>query len=303
MATQSSHGPGQDCLDGHRFWRLESWKNKKWDAWDRWSANNDFQFFMEQTHIHNVQFPIVLVLKISTCLSQPREARPRWAWWRDRRPAAPRACSHSGSRRPTPRSPRWTWPTWGTNVSHKWPTWVVVRTIADKTSKSSPCDEEGSPCQSLPLGNSGSCQVLQPLGIATTHLVWNIFYTISRNCKKHLSVVFKNDFLKLLNPIFLKYLARDFQYFNGMAIRLIDSWTWFHFWSLFGFFWTKAKYAMRLNAWVSAGQLERGPDEFATFSQMDRQRSLAFDRNNQYSLLWRVPESGPAGFGDLSTNR
>ena len=141
--------------------------------------------------IHDVQFPFVLVLKISTCLSQPREARPRWAWWRDRRPAAPRACSHSGSRRPAPRSPRWTWPTWGTNVSHKWPTWVVVRTIADKTSKSSPCDEEGSPCQSLPLGNSGSCQVLQPLGIATTHLVWNIFYTISRNCKKHLWEVFK----------------------------------------------------------------------------------------------------------------
>ena len=88
-----------------------------------------------------------------------------------------------------------------------------------------------------------------------------------------------------------------------MAIRLDYSWTWLHFWSLLGFFWTKAKYAMRLNVWVSAGQLERGPDEFATFSQIDRQRSLAFDRNNQYSLLWRVPESGPAGFGDLSTNR
>ena len=114
----------------------------------------------------------------------------------------------------------------------KWLTWVVVRTNTDKTSKGSPCDEEGSPCQSLPLGNSGSCQVLQPLGIATTHLVWNIFNTISRNCKKHLSVVFKYDFSKLLKPIFLKYLSRDFQYFNRMAIRLIDSW----FWSLFGFF-------------------------------------------------------------------
>ena len=206
---------------------------------------------LEQDIFMIVQSRFVLLLKNFTCLSQPREARPRWAWWRGRRPAAPRACSHSGSRRPTPRSPRWTWPTWGTNVSHKWPTWVVVRTIADKTSKSSPCDEEGSPCQSLPLGNSGSCQVLQPLGIATTHLVWNIFYTISRNCKKHLSVVFKDDFSKLSKPIFLKYLARDFQYFNGMAIWLIDSWTWLHFWSLLGFFWTKAKYAMRLNAWVS----------------------------------------------------
>ena len=184
--------------------------------WDIGSANHDLQFFMmcslEQTHIHDIQSlgTFVLKCKISTCLSQPREARARWPWWRDRRPSAPRACSHSGSRRPTPRSPRWTWPTWGTNVSHKWSTWVVVRTNADKTSKSSPCDEEGSPCQSLPLGNSGSCQVLQPLGIATTHLVWNIFYTISRNCKKHLSVVFKNDFSKLLNPIFWNILQEIF---------------------------------------------------------------------------------------------
>ena len=290
MATQSSHGPEQDCLDSHRFWQLESWKNNT-------RTNNDFQFFMmcslEQTHIHDVQFPFILLMKISTCLSQPREARPRWPWWRGRRPAAPRACSHSGSQRPAPQSPRWTWPTWGTNVSHKW----------SSSSRSSPCGEEGPPYQSLPLGNSNSCQVLQPLGIATTHLVWNIFTRFFRTTKKHLSEVFKNYFSKLLKPIFLKYLSRDFQYFNGMAIRLIDPWTLFHFWTLFGFFRTKAKYAMRLNAWVSAVQLERGPDEFATFSEIERQRSLVFDRNNQYSLLWRVPESGPAGFGDLSTSR
>ena len=247
---------------------------------------------LEQDIFMIVQSRFVLLLKNFTCLSQPREARPRWAWWRDRRPAAPRACSQ-GSLRPRPRSPRWTWPTWGTNVSHKW----------SSSSRSSPCGEEGPPYQSLPLGNSNSCQVLQPLGIATTHLVWNIFTRFLRTTKKHLSEVFKNYFSKLLKPIFLKYLARDFQFFNGMAIWLIDSWTWLHFWSLLGFFWTKAKYAMRLNAWVSEGQLERGPDEFATFSQINSQRSLAFDRNHQYSLLWWVPESGPAGFGDLSTNR
>ena len=220
MATQSSRGPGQDCLDSHRFWRLESWKNKKWNTWDIWSASNDFQFFimcsLEQTHIHDLQFPFVLSKKLFFCWKSPpvypSPERPDPGEHGDeaidqQHPGLVHTRAVGGQHH----DPRDEHDQPGGQMFHtKWLTWVVVRTNTDKTSKGSPCDEEGSPCQSLPLGNSGSCQVLQPLGIATTHLVWNIFYTISRNCKKHLSVVFKNDFSKLLNPIFWNILQEIF---------------------------------------------------------------------------------------------
>ena len=211
MASQSTHEPEQDCLDGHRFWRLESWKNKKWKAWDIWSANNDFQFFImcsKHKHIF-IMFNFHLFWCWKTPPVYPSPERPDPGDHGDeavdqQHPGLVHTRAVGGQHH-DPRD------------EHDQPGRQTFHTDDqydpsdfNKTSKSSPCGEEGSPYQSLPLGNSNSCQVLQPLGIATTHLVWNIFYTISRNCKKHLSVVFKNDFSKLLNPIFWNILQEIF---------------------------------------------------------------------------------------------